>query len=145
LGAIVSFKKIFVAVDGSAQAEVVFEQAVELATKDLASLMVFHCAELGARMTYPSQIEARTEEGRDVLQGYREKSKDLGISVEFICRVGNPGSTICDAAKNWGADLIVLGRRGYKGITEVLLGSVSNHVVRNAHCSVLVIQGDAAG
>ncbi|NHC34071.1 universal stress protein [Scytonema millei] len=137
-----SFKKVFVAVDGSAQGAVVFEQAVELATKDLANLMVFHAVELGARMTYPSQIEAKTEEGQDVLQGYREKTKDLGISVEFDCRVGNPGSAICDAAKEWGADLIVLGRRGYKGITEVLLGSVSNHVVRNAHCSVLIIQGD---
>lgn len=140
-----SFKKIFVAVDGSAQASVVFEQAVELATKDLANLMVFHAAELGARMTYPSQIETRTEEGQEVLQGYREKTKDLGISVEFDCRVGNPGSAICDAAKEWGADLIVLGRRGYKGITEVLLGSVSSHVIRNAHCSVLVIQGDVDG
>ncbi|OWY67866.1 universal stress protein UspA [cyanobacterium TDX16] len=140
-----SFKKIFVAVDSSAQASVVFEQAVELATKDLANLMVFHGVELGARMTYPSQIEAKTEEGQDVLQVYREKTKDLGISVEFNCRVGNPGSAICDAAKEWGADLIVLGRRGYKGITEVLLGSVSNHVVRNARCSVLIIQGDVGG
>ena len=70
-----SFKKIFVAVDASAQAKVVFEQAVELATKDLASLMVFHAVELGARMTYPSQIEAKTEEGQNVLQGYGEKSK----------------------------------------------------------------------
>lgn len=139
------FKKIFVAVDASAQASVVFEQAVELATKDLASLMVFHCAELGARMTYPSQIEARTEEGREVLQNYREKSKDLGISVEFNCRAGNPGTAICDAASDWGADLIVVGRRGYRGITEVLLGSVSSHVVRNARCSVLVIQGGVGG
>ncbi|MGL4618951.1 MAG: universal stress protein, partial [Chroococcidiopsis sp.] len=40
-----SFKKIFVAVDSSAQASVVFEQAVELATKDLANLMVFHGVE----------------------------------------------------------------------------------------------------
>jgi nucleotide-binding universal stress UspA family protein len=138
----VSFKRVFVAVDGSAQTEAVFERAVELATKDLAALMVFHCAELGARMTYPSQIKAKTEEGQEVLQGYREKSKDLGIFVEFACRVGNPGSAICDAAKDWKADLIVVGRRGYKGITEVLLGSVSSHVVRNAHCSVLVVQGD---
>lgn len=137
-----SFKKIFVAVDGSAQAKVVFEQAVELATKDLANLMVFHAVELGARMNYPSQIDAKTEEGQEVLQGFREKTKDLGISVEFDCRVGNPGSTICDAAKDWGADLIVLGRRGYRRITEVLLGSVSSHVVHNSHCSVLIIQGD---
>jgi nucleotide-binding universal stress UspA family protein len=141
----VSFKKIFVAVDASAPAKAVFEQAVELATKDLANLMLFHAVELGARMNYPSQIEAKTEEGQEVLQGYREKTKDLGISVEFGCRVGNPGSTICDAAKDWGADLIVLGRRGYSGFTEVLLGSVSSHVVRNAHCSVLIVQGNLGG
>ena len=62
--------------------------------------------------------------------------------MEFDCRLGNPGSVICDAAREWGADLIVVGRRGYKGLTEVLLGSVSSHVVRNAHCSVLIVQGD---
>lgn len=138
-----SYRKIFVAVDPSPAASVVFEKALELAKKDAASLMVFHCAELGARLTYPSEIEAKTEQAQEVLLSYEQKSKDQGISIEFSHRVaGNPGGAICDVARVWGADLIVIGRRGYQGFTEVLLGSVSNHVVHNAHCSVLVVQGE---
>jgi nucleotide-binding universal stress UspA family protein len=47
---------------------------------------------------------------------------------------------IIDFAANWGADLVVMGSRGYKGLTRLLLGSVAESVVRHAHCSVLVIR-----
>jgi nucleotide-binding universal stress UspA family protein len=43
-------------------------------------------------------------------------------------------------AKSWQADLIVLGRRGLKGISEIFLGSVSNYIVHQALCSVLIVQ-----
>ncbi len=138
-----NYKKILVAVDASPQASVVFEQALELAKKDSASLMVFHCAELGARMTYPSEIESKTEQAQNVLQQYEQKSKEQGISIEFSHRVGNPGRAVCDVAQSWQADLVVVGRRGNKGLTEVLLGSISNHIVHHAPCSVLVVQGES--
>lgn len=138
-----SYQKILVAVDPSPQASIVFEQALELAKKDSASLMVFHCAELGARLTYKSEIERTTEQAQNLLQNYQQKSKDQGVIIEFNHRIGNPGSSICDVAESWGADLIILGRRGNRGIAEVLLGSVSNHVVHHAHCSVLIVQGDS--
>ncbi len=138
------FQKILVAIDGSPQATAVFEQALELATKESASLMVFHGIELGTRLTYPSQIETKTEQAKELLQQYQQEAKDRGIATESSYRVGGAGGTICDAAQSWGADLIVLGRRGYKGLTEALLGSVSGHVVRHAPCSVLVVQGKAS-
>jgi nucleotide-binding universal stress UspA family protein len=53
---------------------------------------------------------------------------------------GDPGHSICESAQNWGADLIVLGRRGRTGFAEAFLGSVSNYVVHHASCSVFVIQ-----
>jgi nucleotide-binding universal stress UspA family protein len=140
---IMSFKKILVAVDASSQALVVFEQAVELAKKEPASLMVFHCVHLGAKLNYPSEIKMKTQTGEDLLQTYQTKAQELNIEAEFNCRVGQPGEAICNLARSWGADLIVLGRRGFRGITEVLLGSVSSYVVHNAPCSVLVLQGES--
>lgn len=47
---------------------------------------------------------------------------------------------ICELARNWNADLIILGRRGRTGLSELLLGSVSNYVLHHAPCSVLTVQ-----
>jgi nucleotide-binding universal stress UspA family protein len=54
--------------------------------------------------------------------------------------VGEPGRWIRDMANNWGADLVVLGRRGLKGLAEVFLGSVSSYVIHRVNCSVLIVQ-----
>lgn len=48
---------------------------------------------------------------------------------------------ICDVARSWKADLIVLGRRGYSGVKELFLGSVSNYVLHHTPCSILTVQG----
>ncbi len=140
-----SFKKILVAVDASPQAKMVFEKALDLAKKESASLMIFHCIELEAKYAILSDIEVKTEQAQGLLHPYQQAAKEQGISTEVSYRVGQPGSSTCDLAKSWGADLIVLGRRGYRGISEVLLGSVSNHVIHHAPCSVLVVQGEALG
>ena len=140
-----SFRKILVAVDASPQAQVVFEQALELAKKESASLMIFQGIEIAAKLTYLTELEVKTQEAQGLLQTYQQKAKDQGIATEVNYRPGEPGQCICNLAQSWKADLIVIGRRGYKGLTEVLLGSISNHVVHHAPCSVLVVQGEALG
>ena len=65
----------------------------------------------------------------------------MGISTESKCEVGHPGALIRDLAKDWNADLIVMGRRGLSSLQEVFLGSVSNYILHHAPCSVLVVHG----
>ncbi|MGK7876365.1 MAG: universal stress protein [Xenococcaceae cyanobacterium] len=157
------FKKIMVALDRSPQAPVVFEQALELAKIKGGNLMVFHCLKwetsepvrpfigIGTladvnmygdlqKLRHES-LQKDVEQVRGWLQNYCQQAASKGISGECDCRVGAPGSWICDRARNWGADLIVIGRRGHGGLSELLLGSVSNYVVHHASCSVLVVQG----
>jgi nucleotide-binding universal stress UspA family protein len=141
----VSFQRILVAIDTSSQAQIVFEQAIELAKKDSASLMVFYGIDLAAKRTYATEIGLKTQEAQELLQVYQQKAKDQGVTIEISHRPGQPGESICNLAQSWKADLIVLGRRGYKGITEVLLGSVSNYVVHHAPCSVLIVQSGTSG
>lgn len=57
---------------------------------------------------------------------------------------GDPRAVLLDEAKKWGADLILLGSHGLRGISRVLLGNVSEAVAMHAHCSVEVIR-DKAG
>lgn len=65
---------------------------------------------------------------------------DTGVSVREHVVEGNPARVLLDAAA--GADLLVVGSRGYGGFTEMLLGSVGQHCVHHASCPVVVIRGD---
>jgi nucleotide-binding universal stress UspA family protein len=63
-----------------------------------------------------------------------------GLSTEAVVRLGDPRAVIVDEAKEWGADLIVVGSHGRRGITRWLLGSVAQSVASHASCSVEVIR-----
>lgn len=76
----------------------------------------------------------------ELLRSRTRKAMAAGVSTEFTQLAGSPGKTICDLASDWGADLIVMGRRGRSGLSELILGSVSNYVLHHARCSVLTVQ-----
>lgn len=87
---------------------------------------------------FAAQEEAQI--ARDWLHRYQQKAHKAGCEqTSFDVRVGKAGDRICEVAEAMGADLIVVGRRDRSGIEEFLLGSVSNHVVHNAPCAVLLI------
>jgi len=158
-----SFKKIFVALDDSELSHRVFSQALELALSDRALVMLFNCVtvntlgetavpipvDLGMNVELMNQayqaqrlrLETEEKQASGLLKNYCDAAAKQGLQVEFDCKMdGDPGHSICESAQNWGADLIVLGRRGRTGLAEAFLGSVSNYVVHHASCSVFVIQ-----
>lgn len=63
-----------------------------------------------------------------------------GVTVDRRVEVGDPASAICDVAADSGADVIVVGSHGRGLIKRIVLGSVSEHVVRHAPCPVLVVR-----
>ena len=158
-----SFKKIFVPLDDSELSHRVFSQALELALIDRAQVMLFNCitinslgqtavpipVDLGMNAELMNQayqaeslrLESQEKQASGLLKNYCDAAAKKGLQVEFDCKMnGDPGHCICESAENWGADLIVLGRRGRTGLAEAFLGSVSNYVVHHASCSVFVIQ-----
>lgn len=152
------FRNILVAIDRSPRSEAVFEQALALAKQNTAHLTLFYCLPndsesggsysnmYGQDLTNFSKAikenkELEVQEVEQWLEQYQQQATEQGVSVEFSCQAGNADRTICELARGQDIDLIVLGRRGRKGIEEMLLGSVSNYVVHNAPCSVLVVQG----
>lgn len=68
---------------------------------------------------------------------------DLGATITPVAESGDIGSTLCAAAQERGADVIVVGSRGRGAIRRALLGSVSTHVVNNAPCPVVVLREHA--
>lgn len=157
-----SFKKILVAINNSPLSFQVFKVAMELAQTNKAAFKLLHCippemmSEPTVPMTYDPNLhptftasdyqtqqilmEQQMETAQALLERYSQEALNQGVPIEADYQVGEAGSLVCDVAKSWEADLIVVGRRGRSGLAEVLLGSVSNYVVHHAPCSVLVIQ-----
>jgi nucleotide-binding universal stress UspA family protein len=151
------FDKILVAIDGSESGQVVFEQALALALTNQSNLMLLHVIEPESLDTsyignahlelapsvfqlHMQQLKQRDLAGIEMLRSLEEKADSVGISAEFTQSLGAPGKIICALAATWDADLIVMGRRGLKGLSEMFLGSVSNYVLHHADCHVLTLQ-----
>jgi general stress protein 26/nucleotide-binding universal stress UspA family protein len=81
-----------------------------------------------------------TERAEQMTARIAESLADTGLKSEPLVRHGDPRTLIVDEAKEWGADLIVIGTHGYKGFKRILLGSVAHSIVSNAPCSVEVVR-----
>lgn len=88
---------------------------------------------------YQSEWKEYEQRGLEVLQRYARKADNAGVAVEFTQIADSPGRAICELAKTWGAEVVVVGSHGRRGISELLLGSVSNYVTHHAPCSVFVV------
>lgn len=153
-----TYKQILVALDGSPQTETVFETALDIARNNEANLMLFHClpyenpdvasySDLYGQnlanfsQVMQEQITEQTEKIREWLAAYSDRAIQAEVETEWDWKMGDPGKWIDSVARDWDADLVVVGRRGRRGITEILLGSVSNYVLHRVPCSVLIVQG----
>jgi general stress protein 26/nucleotide-binding universal stress UspA family protein len=81
-----------------------------------------------------------TERFEQLTARIAESLADADLKAEPVIRHGDPRSVIVEEAKEWGADLIVVGSHGYTGLKRLLLGSVAQSVVGHAPCSVEVVR-----
>jgi nucleotide-binding universal stress UspA family protein len=105
---------------------------------------------LGREMTahdpeFEAAWKALREQSKALIAKATEKLRSSGVNVSPALVEGDPKSKIIDVASDWHADLIVLGSHGRKGLDRFLMGSVSEAVVRHAHCSVEIVRIPAKG
>jgi nucleotide-binding universal stress UspA family protein len=79
---------------------------------------------------------------QDAVRAIVRRARRQGIDATFLVWEGSPGAAILSAAQAEEADLIVVGTRGHGRVGRLLLGSVSDHVVRHATCPVLVVHNE---
>jgi nucleotide-binding universal stress UspA family protein len=84
--------------------------------------------------------EEATRHSRDAVLAAEKTIGEAGLKVSGFVLTGFAREAIVDEAKEWGADLIVVGSQGLRGITRLLIGSVAEAVAMHAHCSVEVIR-----
>jgi nucleotide-binding universal stress UspA family protein len=102
-------------------------------------------------LAYPSTavlselLDAERTHAEETLSNARERGAAMGVEVETYLLTGDPARTVCDFAREQEARLIACGSHGYGAVLSLLMGSVSQDIIRRAHCAVLVRHIDEAG
>jgi nucleotide-binding universal stress UspA family protein len=157
--------KILLATDGSTEAELAARSAVDLSQKTDSELHLIHVmdvAKVGLSMavlyseaTDPEGVKlpdpvleeelerSAKQEGREALDEEEQRVRSAGGTVAHShLRMGEVEGEIVHLAEDLGAGLIVMGSRGRRGMRRALMGSVSDSVVRHAHCPVMVVRAE---
>jgi nucleotide-binding universal stress UspA family protein len=143
--------RILLATDGSEEAELAALRAVELADATDSELHVVHVEVVPSFLvSYPGTLgyerrlyEQIEEMSRELLRKQSWRVKAAGGTVAGThLRMGQVDLEIVALAEEIQADLIVMGCRGLGGVRRALMGSVSDSVVRHAHCPVLVVRAE---
>jgi len=135
-------ERIIVGIDGSASSRAAIDWTLKRASKG-DTLVLIHAWRLpavsGLEMPVASLADFEAAAHRLVKETVEELDIDAetGPTVETIVAAGHAGPALIEAAQ--GADLIVVGSRGYGGLRGILLGSVSTYVIHHAQCPVAVI------
>jgi nucleotide-binding universal stress UspA family protein len=135
---------ILLATDGSKDAELAALSAADLANSTNSEL---HVVTVAGGRTYhtdvPEEVENLQQRAEQIINEQVKKIEDEGGKVaETHVRVVSEhrAEAIVEVAEDLGAGLIVMGSRGLGGMRRALMGSVSDAVVRHAHCPVLIVR-----
>ncbi len=146
-----AFKHILVPLDFAEPSERALDVAVDLATKLNASLTLVHVYEIpiygyaGMLNTLPYLLPVIEEAAREQLSKRLTSVRAKVPAAEGILRMGIPWDMIVAAIGECGADLVVMGTHGWRGVTRALLGSDAEKVVRLSPVPVLTVRGPDEG
>jgi nucleotide-binding universal stress UspA family protein len=148
--------RILLATDGSEDAAFAARTAVNLANKTGSELHVVYVEEVPRRLStsesssLEGMIDPEFEEqmrqhaqaaASQLLEEQVQKIKEAGGEIaQAHPRFGRPHADIVHLAEELDAGIVVVGSRGEGGVRRALLGSVSDSVVRHAHCPVMVVR-----
>jgi nucleotide-binding universal stress UspA family protein len=149
----IRLKKILVPLDFSDCSMVGLESAVQFARTWGAQLVAFNCVPLQIFATYGAYggrdstalAQCAEQAARDLMSDVVSNLQARGIIVQGVVALGAPAQNICDYARAHDVDLIITSTHGSSGLVHLLLGGTAEHVVRYAHCPVLVMPGHARG
>jgi len=140
-----TYRNILLAVDFSRDSESVGQRAAALARESAAALTLIHVVApvyqeplYDGVLTLPLDLEAQLVEAAD--RSLRDLSQRIGApEAERVVEVGTAKSVIVEAARDRGADLVVVGSHGAHGL-GLLLGSTANAILHAAPCDVLAVR-----
>lgn len=147
------YQRILIAVDGSESSEHALMKAIKIAERNKGELIIAHVFDVNAYalgMVDTAGISTIDAIGIDVdkkrmekmLAEYRLKAKEYNIEkVQTIMVQGTPKIILSkDIPNEYQIDLIVVGQTGMNIVERWMMGSVSEYIIRNAPCDVLIVR-----
>jgi nucleotide-binding universal stress UspA family protein len=140
------YERIVVGYDGSENSQRALDRALGIAKRSKTSVMIVTVVDNFPLVAFSNievyqklNLEARNK-AKEILSSAVNKAKQNGVDVKGEIFEGSPADSILSAASDFNADLIVVERRGIRGLKRFLMGSVSSYVVSNSQCDVLVVK-----
>jgi nucleotide-binding universal stress UspA family protein len=140
--------RILLGYDGSKNAKAALARATELTKNSDGELVVVVAANVPipapyANRSYYEQLHNDVvEHARSLVAEASDMARQAGVTrVTGSVKEGFPADVIASHAAEMGADMIVVGRRGIRGVERTLIGSVSSSVLAQSKCDVLVVMG----
>jgi nucleotide-binding universal stress UspA family protein len=140
------FQKIVTAVDGSPNSLRALDKALQLAkqfSSELVVVSVVHIPITSYSYDVLGSLEVFNkleEDGKQSLAKCVSMAAEAGVAARTVLLSGDPAQGILDTAAKEGADLLIVGSRGTGTLERLLMGSVSERVVRFSKCPVLVVK-----
>lgn len=142
------YNRILVAVDGSAEAELAFKKAVQVAVRNSATLVLTHVIDTRAFQSISTfdgaMADKASEQAKNTLEEYVRYAKNHRVQdVIYSIEYGSPKVIIAkQIPEDQKIDLILLGATGLNAVERIFIGSVSEYVIRHANCDVLIVRTD---
>ena len=144
----VTLRKVLFPTDFSEPSEAAWGYVLALAKEFEAEVVLLHVVPEPPRLAEAYEmgftperfIQAATEEAKRLMADLMAKAADWKVAITPKVRQGVEFREIIDAAREAGADMIVMGTHGRTGLAHALIGSVAEKVVRKAPCPVLTVK-----
>jgi nucleotide-binding universal stress UspA family protein len=141
------FHRILFATDFTEASEPALAEAIGMAKGDGTELLIAHVchppnptqAASVAGGVYEEWTQNFRERAEEKLEPLVERARAEGVSAEALVLTGAPDEAITEAAALHGADLVIVGTHGRKGVSKFFLGSVASRVISSAPCPVLTV------
>lgn len=141
------YKRILVPVDGSETANRAVVAALQMARENGGRIRLVHALDELAYLSgyeYSADLlKAAREQGNIVLESARAMAQSAGVPADarLVETAGRRlGELVAEEARNWEADLVVVGTHGRRGMSRILLGSGAEQVLRLAPVPVLAVR-----
>lgn len=142
------YDRILVPVDGSEPSERAVSEAINLARSFDADLVFLYVVDVEAVSidSYAGDVLERLEaHGKEAVANAEERADDAGVTAVTVVREGIPHRVITDVANEEDASMVVMGTHGRTGLGHVLLGSVTERVIRSSPVPVLTVRAETDG